>query len=181
MQMVTFKPIAGFPGYRVGDDGSVWSCWKKVSLGRGGTRSVMGTEWHRRKLSPSGERGYLKVMLATPEGKKSQLVARLVLEAFGDPCPPGGWVNYEDGNPANVAASNLSWKTRETAKASEVSRGTRNRGIRNGQAVLSEDAVREIRDEYAGGGVSQASVAARHGVCHTTVSVIVRRKYWKHL
>lgn len=27
---VEYRDIEGFPGYRIGSDGTVWSCWKRV-------------------------------------------------------------------------------------------------------------------------------------------------------
>ena len=32
---VEYRDVPGWPGYRVGDDGSVWSLWKRRGLGRG--------------------------------------------------------------------------------------------------------------------------------------------------
>src|SRR5215472_269740 len=39
---VDYRDIPGFPGYRVGDDGSIWSAWRKG--GRGPSYS-----WQKRK------------------------------------------------------------------------------------------------------------------------------------
>ena len=40
--MPQYREIAGFPGYRVGDDGQVWSCKR-----RGGPSiTFVGGEWH---------------------------------------------------------------------------------------------------------------------------------------
>jgi hypothetical protein len=31
---VEYRDVPGFPGYRVGTDGSVWSCWERTAGGR---------------------------------------------------------------------------------------------------------------------------------------------------
>jgi hypothetical protein len=43
-------------------------------------------------------------------------------------------------------------------------------------AKLSDEQVRQIRELYAGGGISQAAIAARYGVAQTHVGRIVRGK-----
>jgi hypothetical protein len=47
---VSYRPIEGFPGYRVGDDGSVWSCK------RPGSRAARTGDWFRR--CPTLSEGY---------------------------------------------------------------------------------------------------------------------------
>jgi DNA-binding Lrp family transcriptional regulator len=47
--------------------------------------------------------------------------------------------------------------------------------------VLDEAAVREIRDRYAEGRVSQQRLADEFGVAQTTVSAIIRRLTWNYL
>ena len=62
---VQYKDIQGFSGYRVGDDGSAWTCKKVVCDGRikggiGLLRSVIGDTW--RLLKPyKNKRGYSHV------------------------------------------------------------------------------------------------------------------------
>lgn len=54
------------------------------------------------------------------------------------------------------------------------------RGERNGFAKMSETTVREIRALHAAG-VKQAEIARRLSLNFSTVSVIVRRKTWRHV
>jgi hypothetical protein len=58
---------------------------------------------------------------------------------------------------------------------------TRRRGSQNGLAKLTEEQVGEIRRRYAAGGVTQLSLAQQFGVDRTLISLIVRRKGWKHV
>jgi hypothetical protein len=58
-------------------------------------------------------------------------------------------------------------------------RGGAARGTAHGQAKLTEDRVRSIRDRYAAGGVTQKELAQEFGVCIANISMIVRRVSWK--
>ena len=55
------------------------------------------------------------------------------------------------------------------------------RGERASHAVLTADAVREIRRLYAGGGHSHCTLAALYDVHPTTVGSILRRTTWAHV
>lgn len=80
--MVRYRDIDGFPGYRVGDDGTVWSCWK-----RGGFPAMTGA-WRQLKTKQQ-KGGYLSVGLKRDGKYHWLLVHRLVLMAFVGPCPEG--------------------------------------------------------------------------------------------
>ena len=76
-----YRGVPGFSGYRVGDDGSVWSCWTN--------RGTIGDVWKRLKLGVDKD-GYLKVGLRASRKKQTTFrVAILVLTAFVGPRPPG--------------------------------------------------------------------------------------------
>lgn len=60
-------------------------------------------------------------------------------------------------------------------------RGRSLTGIRNPKARLCEDDVRQIRMEYASGGVRLEDLALRFGVQHAAVWKIVKRKTWSHV
>lgn len=57
---------------------------------------------------------------------------------------------------------------------------TRMPGMKNAQAKLTDAQVIDIRRRYAAGEL-QVPLAAEFGVSQLTVSVIVRRKTWRHL
>ncbi len=58
-------------------------------------------------------------------------------------------------------------------------RGSWSCGEDHGRAKLTWAAVREIRAEYAAGGVFQRVLAAKHGVHQTVIGQIIRRKIWR--
>lgn len=54
-------------------------------------------------------------------------------------------------------------------------------GERNGHSKLTEAKVREIRERFATGDVSQAQLARDYGVPQTQISRIVLRTAWRHV
>lgn len=48
-------------------------------------------------------------------------------------------------------------------------------------AKLTEDNVRDIRQRYAGGGVTQTALGKEYGVHNVTISEIILRKKWQHI
>ena len=59
-------------------------------------------------------------------------------------------------------------------------KGRGNRGEKVYCSKLSADVVKEIREIYYAGGVSQSSLSKQYGVCSKNISGIVNRKLWKH-
>ena len=177
---VKYRKIKGFPGYRVGDDGSVWSCRKQIGLGPGkGTRGIVGTVW--RKLRPGiGTSGHRFVVLFP--GKHMKLVHRLVLEAFVGPCPPGmQGRHFPKRNPGNNRLSNLRWGTPAQNSADRYVHGTIPLGVKHGNAKLTARRVRSIRRLWLQGHLTQEQIGARYGVTKGAVRLVVLGKLWKHV
>jgi len=57
----------------------------------------------------------------------------------------------------------------------------KNAGEGNSSAKLTEDDVYEIRDRYAEGGCTHATLAQEFGVTRTTIWHILTRRTWRHL
>ncbi len=110
---VEYREIPGWPGYRVGNDGSVWTCWSK------GPRPRLTDRWTQMKASVqkrrSPGRAYHYLNLRRPEGKRYRTfrVHRLILEAFVGPCPDGMESRHLDLDPSNNRLGNLAWDTPE--------------------------------------------------------------------
>jgi HNH endonuclease len=172
---VEYRDLAtiGFPGYRVGSDGSVWSR-RRRGPGRG-----FKTEWHRLRPGRKAD-GYLHVHLC-PSSRSVWLIHRIVLQAFVGPCPEGMEARHLDGNPANNRLENLRWDTKAENMADRDRHGRTMRGSRNGHATLDEAAVRSIRAEYAAGGTTYQMLGTKYGVTLQAIYLIIRRKNWAHL
>lgn len=103
MQETEYKPVHGSQFYRIGSDGSVWTCRA------GAKKSVIGP-W--RQMRPYKDTcGYRQVTLFYDGVRKAFMVHRLVLEAFVGPCTEGMECLHADNNKDNCAVTNLSWGT----------------------------------------------------------------------
>jgi hypothetical protein len=181
-EQVVYRDLTplGFPGYRVGDDGSVWSRWRKVPAGyRNGMKGVMGGEYRRMHLNAQ-KSGHLRIRLCP--GRKRHLVHHLVLLAFVGPCPEGMECrHYPDRDPANNRLDNLQWGTRSQNQADRIEQGTDGRGERCVTAKLNDTSVIAMRREHAAGGVTFRSLAKKHKVSPDAVRDAINRRTWKHV
>lgn len=170
---VVYKDIPGFPGYRAGSDGTIWSCWQAT-----GRASRLTNHWRLMKqcLSPNG---YLTIGLR--KDKKGFLcqVHRLVLMAFAGSCP-GKIVCHYDGNPINNRIENLRWGTQADNAADRARHARDGVGIRNGRAKVTGESVLDIRQKVADG-ASVQEMAEKYKIGHSTALHIVRGDTWKHI
>lgn len=175
---VEYREVSGFPGYRVGSDGSVWSQWAKITLGwRYGTKPILGKTWKR--LRPGSHRtGHLMVMLCP--GRHTKFVHRLVLEAFIGPCPEGMEACHNDGNCKNNCATNLRWDTSKANAADKIRHGVIPRGEAHKRARLTDEGVRIIRAEIRAG-MSHREIAKKLGVGKSTVTRVANNLIWRHI
>jgi hypothetical protein len=171
---VEYRDVAGFPGYRVGDDGTVWSKWR-----RGPNRKmVIGDLWN--KLKPALKSGYPFVVLSGGGRKKQFHVHRLVLEAFGGPCPDGHECAHDNGIRTDCRLANLLWKTTQANHRDKIRHGTIARGTSHGMCKLDESTVRDIRAAHADGKTTK-QLMADYGLSQTHVLAICSFKVWKHI
>jgi hypothetical protein len=170
---VTYRLLPDDPGYRVGDDGSVWSCLRKDGRTK---QMVLGPVWCqlRHGTQPNGAH-YVSIR------RKSVLVHRLVLLVFVGPCPDGMECCHWDDDRSNNRLSNLRWDTRKANRSDGIRNGKQPRGVRHGMAKITEEIVRAIRSEYATGGVTQTALARKYGLGQMQVSRIIRGEQWDHI
>lgn len=162
-----FRTLPQHPGYKFFADGRI--------------RSKVGN-W----LSPApaaGRQRYSRVSL--PDAKsgewKTQQIHVLICEAFHGPRPfPGAQVRHLDGNNRNNQADNLRWGTSAENHADQKRHGTRwdNRGEKHPLAKLTWEQVREIRERYAAGGITQRELGAEYSVSRERVGELVRGSGW---
>lgn len=167
---VEYRDIPGWPGYRAGSDGSIWTC-----RGQGAHRGKLTRRWLRMK-SRAAKSGHLFLVLSVMGKQRCAYVHTLVLEAFVGPRPEGMECrHYPDQNPANNAIDNLRWDTPLNNQRDRKENGTAPTG---GKPVkLTADGVKEIRRLVAAG-VNHRQAAERFGVSRSLVGMIVNRKVW---
>lgn len=171
---VTYRQVPGYPAYRVGDDGSVWSCWTRNSFGG---KRVIGDTW--RLMKPKVHKsGHLLVSISP--GRRQRFVHHLVLEAFVGPRPNGmEGCHFPDRDPANNRLSNLRWDTKKSNYADSVLHGTQGSGDQSSRAILTGDEVRAIRAEYAAGGTSHSKLAKKYHVSEGNIGFILNGITWQ--
>jgi len=177
---IVYKDIPGFPGYRAGSDGSVWSCWKRGrGSGYGGQcTKTISCFWKCLKGEPRKEDGRLRYTLRNSDGTYRRAYgSHFILMAFVGLRPDGLEACHKDGNCLNDSADNLRWDTTKANKGDMVAHGTRLRGERINTAKITEDIVREIRSI----GYPLKQHADRFGITQTLVSYILRHRIWKHV
>ena len=168
--MANLKDVVGFPGYLVGLDGSVWSCWTK--------QGVQLDVWHELIGSPN-KGGYLCVGLWRERRQHTIPIHRLVLEAFVGPRPSGMQCrHYPDTSKTNNRLSNISWAEQSINENDKVSSGTSNKGIGHGNSKLNDKDIASIWDEYKSGRYTRKQIAANHGVSTHHIDRIIRGEHW---
>lgn len=167
-----YREILGFPGYRVGKDGTVWSRWRKRGSGRGRAPiHYQSDSWHRLKPGRVGCYGHLQVNLGRGNSRR---VGPLVLSGFVGPCPQNMECCHRDGDATNNRLENLRWGTSADNTNDQRRHGTLIGGERHGMAKLSNSQVDEIR--LLAGMMTQRQIAARFGIKQPHVSGILAGK-----
>jgi hypothetical protein len=178
---VEYRDVPGFPGYRVGDDGSVWSCLKLIILGgRSGSRSEIGDTWKRLRVTINPD-GYPLVTLRRDGLSHNRSVHSIVMLTFVGPIPDGEEVAHENGIRADPRLSNLSYKTYRENQRDSYRHGTRPLGERHPNAKATEEAVRSIRADHASRLYTITDIARRHRLSRTQTRDIISRKSWAHV
>ena len=91
------------------------------------------------------------------------------------------WVGTRADNNADMVSKGRDRRCEPDKVWSRVNPERVLRGSDNPKHKLTEDTVRCILAEYAAGGVSQQSLADKHGVNQTLISALVRGRVWRHV
>lgn len=179
----------GCVGYRVGNDGSVWTRWITQGRGKGtkGVYPVLGCRWVKLSPFPNKKTGHLMINVRCNGEMVRRQVHYLILEVFAGPRPPGMECRHLDGDPTNNHPENLCWGTRSENAKDAVRHGTcpllgqkHTQGTKNNNARLNPTAVRIIR-KLVKKGMSQRKIGARFGVSHSAVSCVANGFSWSHV
>ncbi len=174
---VEYRPIEGYPGYRAGSDGTIWSHWGKGSSNREGKQ---GKKWISLAFRTDRDKR-LRVNLYRGGKMVKLYVHHVIIRAFLGNRPDGKECCHNDGNPANNRLDNLRWDTRESNMADKVLHGTHNRGERCGTSKLKEEDVIEARKLYASGEWTFKKLGGKFGVTSYTMRAAIRRITWQHV
>lgn len=164
----------GFPNYRVGADGSVWSRWASKHPPRIGN-------WKQMKPQKN-HKGYRLVRLCHLGAQAMYQVHRLVLLAFVGPCPEGMQArHYPDRTRDNNRLSNLSWATQVVNQGDRLEHGTDIRGEKNVKSKLTNEDVRSVRNLAKTNRYSKRAIGRMFGVSVDCVIDVLTGRTWSHL
>ena len=158
-----WKPIDGFPGYHVSDQGRI--------TGKSGRILRQQTTW----------KGYLRVCLHSNGRKAYATVHSLVLSAFSGPRQTGMHGCHIDGNKLNNQLSNLKWASPSENYDDKRRHGTAQEGEAHGRSKLTAAQVSEIRTAYLARSKQQygaADFAKRFCVNRTTIERAANGRLW---
>ena len=175
---VACRAIEDFPGYLIGEDGTVWSRWGKgsrIKIGR------MSKSWKKLKAWLGDDAGHLMVTLFNCHGGKYLYVHRLVLEAFVGACPKGQQCRHLDGNPGNNHLGNLCWGTQKENEEDKIRHGTKILGEMHKRARITDTQAVQIRKMYATGRYYMRELAKIFNTDISSVCMIIHRQLWKHV
>ncbi len=163
-------PVPGFPLYEVSDLGRV----RRAAPGSGARAGRILRQF------PDHD-GYRHLTLRDGRGGKyTKIVHILVLIAFVEARPsPKHEAHHRNSDRADNRAENLEWLTHLDNIRHAVASGhmPSRAGSRNGNAKLTDEQVRGIRDSIG----TQASIAERYEVSTSHVSAIRQRTRWADL
>ena len=170
-----FRQIPGFPRYAISEEGVVLSVCGHVK-----ERTKPWSKARRLKTPPNSRHGYCTVCLCRNGRIYNKRVHILVLTAFVGPRPDGMQSRHLDGDKTNNHLSNLKWGSAAQNYGDMVLHGTNPQGERHGNAKLTEDDIRKIRERRANGDILRVLAADFH-VHFGTISKICLQKYWNHV
>jgi len=173
LEVEEWRPIAGYPDYAVSNLGRIKRLTSRTCAKAG---SILKTP-PRSKKAP-----YPAVDLCRDGETRTFAVHQLVAAAFIGPCPDGIEVNHKNGDKTDPKASNLEYATSSANQMHAYATGLQSAvGELNGQAILNEEQVREIRAAYRGVFGEGAKLAKIYGVSPATIRDVFHRRTWAHV
>lgn len=169
--MIQWRPIEGFPGYRVGSDGSVWS----QKNGRWGFRD----SW-RRLSTHTTKSGHKRLVLSRrdPPAVEGFFVHHLVLVAFRGPAPEGQECCHRNGRAGDNRLENLRWGTRKSNVADSKRHGT----FHFTRRALTDEQVLLARELHRLAGRTEKQLARQFGVSTGTIRTALQgTRSYRHL
>ena len=108
---------------------------------------------------------------------------RLAFEHWNGSIPQGLVIRHSCDNRRCVQPKHLLLGTPADNNRDMMSRGRHNtaRGVDQPGSKLTDTQVVEIRSRYESGGIKQSELSIEYGVAQSLISLIVRRKAWKHV
>lgn len=132
-------------------------------------------------LKPTkNSKGYLTIAICCLGIRATMSVHRIIAETFLANPEEKAHVNHKDGDPLNNKVDNLEWATPSENQKHAYVTGLRKNGEGHGNALLTEDQVREVRRYMTSGG-TQRGCAEKFGVSRGCIQRILDGTSWSHV
>jgi hypothetical protein len=118
--VVIVRQIPGYPEYRAGSDGLIYSAWKRGGPGRW----YVGTVFTQLKPQVNKKTGYPEVGLRRNGKQEWKTVHGLICLAWHGTPPDEMECCHKDGNRLNSLPDNMSYKTKSDNMADKYAHGT---------------------------------------------------------
>jgi hypothetical protein len=176
-----WKPIPGYVGYEASSLGRVRSITRDIPFLNPRYGAAVQRCYGRILRQRIVGKGYLQIagsIYGRPFGLR---VNRAVALAFHGP-PPSNLheAAHYNGDSLDNSSINVRWATKLENEEDKDRHGRRPRGIANGSAKVTPEAVVEIRRRCAGG-ETKTAIAADYGITRQAVRAIVQREHWAHV
>ena len=178
---IRYSDIPGYPGYRIGNDGTLWSC-RYSAKGRKGYDSYYLSENWRQLRTYLTDRGYHQVKLSSAELRPRWIrIHQLVARAFVPNPTAKPEVNHKNGDKSDNSASNLEWTTRAENVRHAFRTGLHKpqRGEQCSHAKLTKQDVFALRS-LRRNGQTLVSLAKQFGVSKTAIWNVMDGRSWRH-
>lgn len=109
------------------------------------------------------------------------LAHRVSWQLHNGPIPEGMFVCHACDNPPCVNPAHLFLGTALDNSRDMIQKGRGVRGERAGSARFTAEQIRDMRERYSRGDISQGQLAREYRTSTGTMNAILRRKTWKHI
>lgn len=156
MEDLVLKEIEGFPGYKAGSDGHVYSYHR---VGKG-SRSGFSKIPKKLKSGTDSLGKYLLVVLRKDGKSYTKTVHRLICEAFkGTPIGEQD-SSHLDGDNKNNVPENLIWESRSSNCHRKKVHGTHDIGFKNKRALFNLTEIVQIK-KWLSEGITAREISKR--------------------
>lgn len=161
-----WRDIPGYEGhFQVSDHGRVMNCYNGMLV----KQSLKGSKGY----------GYPGVSLTHNGTRKTFTTHRLVVLAFIGERPNGAEINHINGDKLDAHLANLEYVTHQQNMTHAADNNLMASGARHFKAVLTEQAVVEMRDLWNSGLVSLTEIAKRYNASKGVVWQALAQITWK--
>lgn len=126
--------------------------------------------------------GYGRLVIGSRKDETRHVIiaSRFSYELVYGPIPESMFICHTCDNRSCVNPTHLFLGTHQDNMTDMYNKSRSTKGEKNGQAKLTHDEVRQIRQRYASG-ETQRAISRLYAIGQSTVQAIVSRKIWNHV